>query len=348
MPRRPPTPMNPEAGMSNMMTVSNPSGLPAIAALLRAHDSFVILSHVRPDGDAIGSQTGLGLSLRAAGKKVTMLNEDGCPDSLLFLPGAADVTKPDGSPVDAAVVIAVDTATRERLGHGVLAQLDGTDRVWINIDHHVSNPGYGDHVHIDPSSPATGQIIYELLAGNGFPVDDAVRRNLFVAISTDTGSFQYPSTTARTFSIAAEMVSAGLDVGGLSSLTYHRRPLRKTVLLQRLFQSLELSAGNRVADWQLTAATRAELALKPDDSEDLIDHIRSIDTVQVAVFFEELPDGKIRVSSRSKDHGIDVCKICQQFGGGGHPLAAGARLSGPLATARQRFLQAIYEALPKT
>ena len=319
-----------------------------MADLLRAHDSFVILSHVRPDGDAIGSQTGLGLSLRALGKKVTLLNEDGCPDSMLFLPGADGVRKPDGSPVDAAVVIAVDTAARERLGHGVLAQLDGKDRVWINIDHHVSNPGYGDYVHIDPSAPATGQILYELLVANGLPVDDAVRRNLYVAISTDTGSFQYPSTTARTFTIAAEMVGAGLDVGALSSSIYHRRPLRKAVLLQRLFQTLELSGDNRVADWQLTAATKEELALKPDDSEDLIDHIRSIDTVQVAVFFEELPDGKVRVSSRSKDAGIDVCKICQKFGGGGHPLAAGARLPGPLANARQRFLQAIHEALPQT
>ena len=90
------------------------------------------------------------------------------------------------------------------------------------------------------------------------------------------------------------------------------------------------------------------MGLKPEDSEDLIDNIRAIDTVLVAVFFEELPDGKVRVSSRSKDRSVDVCKICQQFGGGGHPLAAGARMPGPLATARQRFLSAIYEALPQT
>lgn len=324
------------------------SSLAEIADLIRSHSSFVILSHVRPDGDAIGSQVGLGLSLRAMGKKVEMINEDGCPENLDFLPGATTVRKPDASPVEAEVVIAVDTANRERLGAHTLASLGESPRVWINIDHHVSNPGYGDHVHIDPASPATGQIIHELIAMNGFPIDDAIRRNLFVAISTDTGSFQYPSTTARTFAIAAEMVAAGLNVGELSALTYHRRPLRKVKLLQRLFHSLELTAGDRVADWQLDAATKQELGLKPEDSEDLIDVIRSIDSVVAAVFFEELPDGKVRVSSRSKDASVDVCKVCQIFGGGGHPLAAGARMAGPLHQARQRFLQALHEALPQT
>ena len=324
------------------------TSLADIASLIRAHDSFVILSHVRPDGDAIGSQVGLGLSLRALGKKVEMINEDGCPDNLEFLPGATGVRKPDSAPVEAQVVIACDTANRERLGANTLASLGDAPRVWINIDHHVSNPGYGDHAHIDPTSPATGQIVYELLAGNGFPIDDAVRQNLFVAISTDTGSFQYPSTTARTFAIAAEMVAAGLNVGELSTLTYQRRPLRKVQLLRRLLDSLELTAGERVAHWHLDHATKVELGLKPEDSEDLLDTIRSIDSVIVAVFFEELPDGKIRVSSRSKDFAIDVCKICQLFGGGGHPLAAGARMPGPLHQARQRFLQAIHEALPQT
>ncbi len=334
--------------MTSSAPASSRASLAEIAEIIRAHASFVILSHVRPDGDAIGSQTGLGLSLRAMGKKVTLLNEDGSPDNLNFLPGSNTVCQPSEKPVDAEVVIAVDTAARERLGSNTLANLDGTPRIWINIDHHISNPGYGDHVHIDATSPATGQIIYELLVQNSFPVDDAIRRNLFVAISTDTGSFQYPSTTARTFAIASEMVANGLDVGGLSALIYHRRPLRKVILLQRLFQTLQFNEDNRVADWQLTAATRDELALKPEDSEDLIDQIRSIDTVQVAVFFEELPDGKVRVSSRSKDKAIDVCRVCQQFGGGGHPLAAGARLPGPLTTARQLFLQAIHEALPQT
>lgn len=319
-----------------------------IAAILREHQSFVLLSHVRPDGDAIGSQTGLGLALRAMGKDVVLWNEDGCPENLDFLPGATGVQQPDDRPIDAEVVIALDTATRERLGRNVLAAVGSKPKIWINIDHHVSNPGYGDVVHIDPTAPATGQIVYELIHGHGLPMTNEVRENLFVAISTDTGSFQYPSTTSRTFAIAAEMVAEGLHVGDISAKTYQRKPLRKVLLLQRLFQTLHLSADGRVADWQLDLATKHELGLKPEDSEDLIDQIRSIDSVKVAVFFEELPDGKIRVSSRSKDRSVDVCKICQIFGGGGHPMASGARMPAPLSQSRQRFLEAIYEALPQT
>ena len=174
-----------------------------------------------------------------------------------------DVTRPGGRVPGDGVVIALDTATRERLGANVLAALGDVPRLWLNIDHHISNPGYGDMVHIDPSAPATGQIVYDLIHGHGLPMDDRVRQNLFVAISTDTGSFQYPSTTARTFAIAAEMVADGLDVGKLSALTYHRQPLRKVRLLQRLFQTLELSGDDRVADWQLEMATRPSWGSSP-------------------------------------------------------------------------------------
>ena len=327
-----------------MRAKAPPASLAAIAAALREARSVVVLSHVNPDGDAIGSQVGLGLALQAMGKPVTLLNEDGCPENYAFLPGTGNVQRPGKEPVDAAVVVALDTATRERLGKEVLAQLGDAPRLWINIDHHVSNPGYGDMVHVDPSVPATGQLVYELLEQGALPMPMEVLENLFVAISTDTGSFQYPCTTARTFHIAAAMVGAGLDVGALSSRTYHRRPLRKVRLLQRLLGSLQLHDNGRVASCQLDLATKQELGIQPGDSEELINEIRAIDTVLVAVFFEELADGKIRVSSRSKDSAIDVCRICAQFGGGGHPQAAGARMPGPLAEARDRFLSAVHEA----
>ena len=320
------------------------ASLSEIAEALRHAEAVVVISHVRPDGDAVGSQVGLGLALRALGKNVLLLNEDGCPEHMDFLPGSETVRRPGKDPVEADVVVALDTAARERLGKGVLAQLGDAPRRWINIDHHVSNPGFGDLVHVDPTVPATGQIIYELLEEGGLPRPVEVLENLFVAISTDTGSFQYPSTTARTFAIAAAMVEAGVDVGTLSARTYHRRPLRKVRLLQRLLNNLELHDAGRVAACYLDLATKKELGLKPEDSEELINEIRAIDSVVVAVFFEELPEGKIRVSSRSKDPAVNVCRICQQFGGGGHPLAAGARMPGPLAAARERFLSAVHEA----
>jgi len=320
---------------------------PLFSAFLARHDSFFIAAHVRPDGDAVGSCLGLAASLRAAGKSVTVVLEDGLPESLDFLPGADTLITPDAIIPGDAAVIALDTATRERLGATVTTAFDDRPREWANIDHHISNPGYGDLVLIDSTSPATGQLLYELLGACGLPRPLAAIGNFFVALSTDTGSFRYPNTTARSFSVAAEMVEAGLDVGHISALTYQRRPLRQLQLLQHLFQRLRLDAGGRIASWDLDMAAKTALNLKPDDSEDLIDHLRGIDSVLVAVFFEELPDGKIRVSSRSKDRAIDVGRVCQHFGGGGHAMAAGARMPGPIDSARNSFLSKIHEALPQ-
>lgn len=322
--------------------------LEEIAALLDGAERIALSAHIRPDGDAIGSQLGLALPLEAAGKEVVLLGMDGCPDNLRFLPGADRVTVPDGSPIEADLVVALDTAARDRLGEGVVRAFESAGCPWVNIDHHVSNPGYGDHVHIDPTAPATGQIVHDLVLAGGWPRPVEALENLFVAISTDTGSFQYPSTTAHTFRTAAAMVDEGVDVGRLSEMTYHRRPLRKVKLLRHLFGRMEIRADGKVAWWDLDMATRDRLGLLPEDSEDLINELRAIDTVVAAVFFEELPDGKVRVSSRSKDPAVDVCAICRLFGGGGHPLAAGARLSGPLSEARRRFLEQINEALPPT
>lgn len=332
--------------MSRFTTVSDFA--PAFADFIARHDAFFIAAHVRPDGDAVGSCLGLAASLRAAGKTATVVLEDGLPESLDFLPGAETIITPDALTPGEAAVIALDTATRERLGHTVAAAFDDRPREWANIDHHVSNPGYGDLVLVDAIAPATGQVLYELLGAVGLPRPLATIENFFVALSTDTGSFRYPNTTARSFAIAAEMVEAGLDVGRISALTYQRRPLRQLHLLQHLFQRLRLDADGRVASWDLDMAAKNALALKPDDSEDLIDHLRGIDSVLVAVFFEELPDGKIRISSRSKDRSIDVGKVCQHFGGGGHAMAAGARMPGPLESARESFLSKIHEALPQT
>jgi phosphoesterase RecJ-like protein len=146
--------------------------------------------------------------------------------------------------------------------------------------------------------------------------------------------------------MAADLIDAGLDVGGINSLTYDNHPFRRVELMRSLLNTLELDGGGRVAHWELTMATRDALGLKPEDSEGLIDIIRGIEGVIVAVFFEELPDGKIRVSMRSKDTRVDVCHVCMEFGGGGHALAAGIRMTGPLASARARVLDAVRLALP--
>jgi len=322
----------------------NNSTFEEIGRALREHQHFAILSHVRPDGDALGSQLALALSLQQLGKNVRVWNEEGMLEKYSFLPRAELLTKPPAIADDVDVAIALDTAIQNRLGTAFAAV--GSAKIWINIDHHRSNPSYGDLVIIDPSAPATGEIIFRLIKSQGLPFNHDIAENLYAAISTDTGSFQYPKTSALTFEIAAELVRAGgLDVGRLSQQLYESHPRRRLELLRELLRTMRFSECDRVASFSLSSKTAAELAALPEDNEGLIDHLRAIRGVIVAVFFEELADGKVRVSMRSKDEAVDVCAICQEFGGGGHTLAAGARVRGSLADVEKKVLEQIREAL---
>ncbi len=319
--------------------------LAEIATAIRAAERILVLGHVRPDGDAIGSQIALGSSLSEIGKEVLVLNEDGCPSNLLFLPGSDLVSRPGSGDFGADLCVALDTANRERLGIGCLAAAADIPKL-INIDHHVSNEGYGDLIYVDISAPATGEIIFELLEQEGLPLTSTARDCLFVAISTDTGAFRYPATTARTYEIAAELIRSGADCGALSSSVYECYPFRRLELLRELLGVLRLSSGGRVASWALDIGTKLRLSLKPEDSESLTDLIRAVDTVDVAVFFEELDGGAVRISMRSKRvAAADVCEICTCFGGGGHPLASGARVKGELDHVIEEVLCKIHDSL---
>ncbi len=315
-----------------------------LGGVIANHQSFVIMSHVRPDGDAIGSQIALGFSLMAMGKTVFLVNEDGVPESLAFLKGSEKVTTPPAEALDVEVAIALDTATKPRLGDASLHAASKA-KVWLNIDHHISNPAYGDINLIDATKPATGQIVYELVKALGFPLPDETRDAIYVAVSTDTGSFQYGSTTAKTYRMAADLVERGLDVGKVNADTYDNHPYRRLELMRELLNTLEISEDGLLANWELRDETRVKLELQPDDSEGLIDLIRSVKGVLVAAFFEELPGGKIRVSMRSKNRSVNVCDVAAQFGGGGHALAAGIRMAGPLEEAKTKVLAALKAAL---
>jgi phosphoesterase RecJ-like protein len=310
-----------------------------IAAVLESRQSFVVMSHARPDGDAYGCTLAMALCLRQLGKDVTAWNEDGMLDKFRYLPCSELISKPPESPrrFDAAIVL--DNAVRNRAGKAIEAVSEAG--VWINIDHHISNEGYGNLSYIDSTAPATGQILYELFRGNHLPLTYEMADNLFVAISTDTGSFQYPNTTARTYEIAADLIRAGVNVGELSQKMYESYPRRRLELLRALLNVLRFSSQDRVASFALTAETANRLGALPEDNEGLIDYIRAIEGVVVAAFFEELPEGRIRVSLRSKSPKISVSKVCGLFGGGGHTLAAGARILGSLAEVQEKVLHAI-------
>jgi phosphoesterase RecJ-like protein len=310
-----------------------------IAAVLRERRRFVVMSHLRPDGDALGCAIAMALCLQQLGKDVAVWNEDGLLDKFRFLPHGALVQKPPPVPQSFDAAIVLDTAVQNRIGTCAAAIKHA--EVWINIDHHITNNHYGNLAYIDPAAPATGQILYEFFRAQELPITYAMADNLFVAISTDTGSFQYPNTTARTYEIAADLIRAGVNVGELSQHMYESYPRRRLELLRALLNVLRFTNNDRVASFALSLETARKLGAKPEDNEGLIDTIRAVDGVVVAAFIEELPEGKVRISLRSKDPKIDVSKICSAFGGGGHTLAAGARLAGPLGDAEEKVLAAI-------
>jgi len=240
--------------------------------------------------------------------------------------------------------VVLDTASEERVGEEVWAAL--SDRgVLVNIDHHISNPAYGDLNYIDAKAPATGEIVFDLIEAMDWPLDEVVRNNIWAGISTDTGSFRYPSTSAHTFEVGASLLKGGVDVGAISQSLYESYPLRRIFVLRELLKNLLISSDGRVASWKLRRSVIDEYGVQPSDTEGLIDVIRSIDSVIVAVFFEELEDGKIRVSARSKTREVDVGKVCGGFGGGGHQLAAGTRMGGPIDEAAVRFLESVEQVI---
>jgi len=300
------------------------------------------VSHARPDGDALGSTIAFALWLESLGKEVHAWNQDGVPEKFQYLPKWQIVGQPpQGEKVKFDAAIALDTAVFDRVGKSVVEAADAA--MWVNIDHHVSNNAYGDYAHIEGESPATGQIVFDFLKAAGAEITPEIAGNLFAAISTDTGSFQYPSTTARTFEVGAELVRAGVDVGELSKAIYDSYPKRRLDLLRELLNTATFMCDEKVAACSLSLDTAERLGVVPEDNEGLIDHLRAVDGVVAAVFFEELAEypGEIRVSMRSKNPAVDACAVCQQFGGGGHALAAGARLKGSLNEVERKVLDAL-------
>ena len=316
-----------------------------IGRVLREHNKFAVLSHVRPDGDALGSTLALALSLKGLGKEVRAWNEEGMLEKYNFLAQAELLTQPPSEPEDFDVVVALDTAVQNRLGTTTSAVRHA--KLWINIDHHPSNPRYGDLVYIDPTAPATGQILFEFLTNQNFPITPEIAENLYAAISTDTGSFQYPNTTVRTFEIAAELVRCGVEVGRISQLLYENFPRRRIELLRELLATMQFGCDGKLAWFSLSQAAALALSVIPEDNEGLIDNLRAIRGVIAAIFFEELPDGKVRVSMRSKNEAVDVCAICTQFGGGGHVLAAGARVRGTLPEVEKKIVEQACAAIER-
>jgi bifunctional oligoribonuclease and PAP phosphatase NrnA len=322
----------------------NPDLPAALQKLCDLHQRFLVISHVRPDGDAYGSTLGLALSLRALGNDVQVVNADGLSPLFEFLPGSETLTATlPNAPEPDRVVIAVDCADQKRLG----AVFDQWQRLPdVNIDHHVSNPGYAKLNLIDAESPATAQVLYEIVTTLKWPLTPEVAANLYVGLMTDTGNFRYRQTTAHTFEVASKLVAAGADPTDLAEACYQSYRAERLLLTSEVFKAIHFASQNRIAWFSLTPAMYALSGAIPDETEGLIEYLQSVKTVEVAFLLESLPDGLTRASMRSRGK-VDVQRICQEFGGGGHRLAAGLRTKLEPAALEKRLLDLIAKQLPE-
>jgi phosphoesterase RecJ-like protein len=240
-------------------------------------------------------------------------------------------------------VVATDCASFERLGQvgPFLAQR----KPLINIDHHVSNTRYGDLNWISPRDPSTGELIYRLLKMARWSITPRIADCLFTAVSTDTGSFQYPTTRPGTFHVGGQLVTHGADLAKICNEVYQSYPISRARLLRVLYSRYKLTHNNSIVYFWLKKADLARTGAETADTEGLIDHIRAIEPVVVACVFEEIEPELTRISLRSKNGKVNVSDICALFGGVGHPAAAGARIPGNPISTQRRVISAVKKAL---
>lgn len=320
----------------------SPQPVAEIKGALNRYRRFCIVGHVRPDGDCIGSQLALALALEAAGKDVTVWNDDPVPPKLKFLDPEGMVRKPKPGQ-DFDCVIATDAASLERLGR--TADCVGSRKLFVNIDHHQSNTRFADVNWVSPDKPSTGELIHELIREMKWDLTGAMADCLYTAISTDTGSFQYPTTRPETYRVAGELVERGADLNRICTEVYQSYPLSRVRLLRHTYNRFRLTHGDRIAYLWLKKADYSRAGATAAESEGLIDHIRAIEPVQVACLFEEIEENLTRISLRSKNPGVDVNQIASRFGGGGHPAAAGLKVVGSPLSTQRKVIAALRQAI---
>jgi phosphoesterase RecJ-like protein len=321
---------------------SYPKIIDRILDALRASRTVCVVGHIRPDGDCIGSQLGLTRALQSEGKSVLCWNEDAVPQKYRFLDRDGLMQKPRlGLKFDC--VVATDCASFERLG--IVGPSIAKRKLLVNIDHHESNTRYGDLNWVSAREPSTGELIYRLLRIARWPVTKPIADCLFTAVSTDTGSFQYPSTRPGTFHVGGELVTRGADLAKICDEVYQSYPLSRARLLKHAYSRFRLTHNNRIAYLWLKRADFTRTGADSSDSEGLIDHIRAIEPVIVACVFEEIEPELTRVSLRSKSERVNVNEIAALFGGGGHPAAAGARIPGKPFAVQHRVIKAVKRAI---
>ena len=307
----------------------------ACADWLLARDHFAILTHRKPDGDTIGSAAALCLGLRQKGKTAHVLHNDEVTP--LYAPLLEGLTKPQ--PEEGDVLIAVDVAADSMLPK---AYGDLKNCIDLRIDHHGSGREYTPNEHVDPESAACAEIIWELLLDMGVEPDEKMASAVYVGVSTDTGCFRFANTNAHTFDVSADCAAAGADIFEWNRKLFDTNSLAKLRLQAWVVDHFELMADGKIAICALPKSVEEALGVDEDDMNNISGFLRSIEGVCIAALLRDVDENNTKVSIRSVP-GYNAAYICETFGGGGHPGAAGASLHMPLNEA----VEAVIKAMPQ-
>jgi phosphoesterase RecJ-like protein len=320
-----------------------------LADLVETHDRFLVTTHVRPDGDALGSEVGMAGLLRQKGKDVRVVNASPTPprydfldpDSVLFEQFAARV--PEAELSDREVAIILDLSAWNQLG-GMEEYIRRFPGPRIVIDHHLGEDDLGAIFLKDPTAEATGILVMQAVMALGGSLTPEVAGGLLTAIAMDTGWFRHSSTRARTLRAAAELIDSGAKIDDIYRKLFERNTLGRVKLIGETLSAMRTGVGGRVAYATISRDDLLRTGAIPQDSEDLVDYTVSMRGVDVGLLFIEQARGGVKVSIRARN-GLDCARLAKGFGGGGHRAAAGATLPGPLSESVERVLHAVGLAL---
>jgi phosphoesterase RecJ-like protein len=312
-----------------------------LAEEIRRRQRFVITSHVRPDGDAIGSSLAMAYALRELGKDVRVVFRDAPPGPLQVFPGVSqiEVTERVDDPGDAVIVM--ESGDLQRTG------VEGLERGFvINIDHHLGNSMYGSLNWFDLSAAACGEMVFDLVKDLGVPLTPEIATHIYIAILTDTGSFHYSSISPRTFDICRQCVEAGVDPPAVARSIFDSNNLGRLKLFGAVLSKMELDPTGRLATVYVDQRLAQDCGGTYDDTEGLINLPLTVKEIQAVVFFKENGPDDWRISMRSKGE-VDINAVATQFGGGGHKNASGCSATGPIAELKRSFREKITEQIDK-
>lgn len=302
--------------------------------------SFLITSHVRLDGDALGSELALYILLRDLGKKACVYNQDKTPSHYRFLPAASDIVHTPGDLGQYDTAFILDCSELERVGEQ--AEKIGKINNLINIDHHISNNGFCGIRLIDAQASSTGELLVLLMKEMHVEMTKDICTNLYTAILTDTGGFRYSNTRQNALWAAGDLVAAGADPQWISENVYENDPPEKLKLLSRVLDTLFIDLEHKVGSLTVTQEALRETGASMDHTDGFVDIPRAVHGVEIAVLYTQLDKNYFKLSLRSKDK-VNVEKIAKKFGGGGHINAAACRIEGNIESVKRKLLEAIKE-----